>query len=95
MRDVPIRKAVMKALLTELGDAEAAELEALYYLGRDGYLPELFDAKVAQVKRKQAVEQDLPEQLRHLIDKTNFLQCLQIGAKKAGRLALAAQLERL
>lgn len=95
MRDVPIRKAVMKTLLTELGDAEAAELEALYYLGRDGYLPELFDAKVAQVKRKQAVERDLPEQLRHLIDKTNFLQCLQIGAKKAGRLALAAQLERL
>jgi len=72
-----------------------AELEALFYLGRDKYLPELFDARVAQIKRKQAADPDLPEQIRHLIDKTNLLQCLQIGAKKAGRLGLAKLLEGL
>jgi hypothetical protein len=55
----------------------------------------LFDAKVAQIKRKQSVERDPSEQLRHLIDKTNLLHCLQSGAVKAGRLALAVQLERL
>jgi hypothetical protein len=92
MRDVPVRKAVLTTLLKELSDNEVADLEALYYLGRDGYFPELFEAKVAQVKRKQAALRDLPEQLRRLIDKTNLLRCLQIGAGRAGRLALARQL---
>jgi hypothetical protein len=95
MRDVPVRRKVLTTLLKELGNDEVADLEALYYLGRDGYLPELFDAKVAQVKRKQAAQRDLPEQLRHLIDKTNLSQCLKIGANKAGRLALARRLEGL
>jgi hypothetical protein len=94
-QDARSRKAVLTTLLKELGGDEVADLEALFYLGRDGYLPEQFDNKVAQVKRKQAVLRDLPEQLRHLIDKTNLLQCLQIAASKAGRLALAKQLEGL
>lgn len=95
MQDMRDRKAVLTTLLNELGDNDVADLEALYYLGRDGYFPELFDARVAQVKRKQAALRDLTEQLRHLIDKTNLLRCLQIGAKRAGRLALAGQLDGL
>uniref|UniRef100_A0ABS3MVP3 DUF3775 domain-containing protein n=1 Tax=Bradyrhizobium quebecense TaxID=2748629 RepID=A0ABS3MVP3_9BRAD len=77
----------------ELASDEVAELEALYYLGRDGYLPELFDDTVAGIKLKQAAERDLREQIRHLADKTNLLTCLQTGARMAGRLALAKQLE--
>lgn len=95
MKDWPVRRAVMSALEKELASDDVAELEALYYLGRDGYLPELFDSKVAGIKRKQAAEHDLSENVRYLIDKTNLLQCLQIGARKAGRLALAGQLEAL
>jgi hypothetical protein len=94
-KDIADRRAVLDTLGKELGSDEVAELEALFYLGRDKYLPELFDARVAQIKRKQAADPDLPEQIRHLIDKTNLLQCLQTGAKKAGRLGLAKQLEGL
>lgn len=95
MEGMAVQRAVLKTLLQELTGDEIAELEALYYLGRDGYWAEQFDDRIAHVKRKQAVEQDLPEQLRHLIDKTNLLQCLQIGAKRAGRLVLAGQLDGL
>ncbi|MFK4678127.1 DUF3775 domain-containing protein [Bradyrhizobium diazoefficiens] len=83
----------MSVLDSELTSDDVAELEALYYLGRDDYLPELFDDTVARIKLKQAAEQDLREQIRHLADKTNLLMCLQTGARKAGRLALAKQLE--
>jgi hypothetical protein len=95
MEDVTVRRSVMSTLGKELAGDDVAELEALYYLGRDGYPPELFDSTVSRIKRRQAVEKDLPEQLRHLIDKTNLLQCLQIGAKRVGRLALAKQLNGL
>jgi hypothetical protein len=95
MGDMTVRRSVMSALGKELTSDDVAELEALYYLGRDGYLPELFDRTVVRIKRKQAVEKDIPEQLRHLIDKTNLLRCLQIGAQRVGRLSLAKQLDHL
>ncbi|MBR0951679.1 DUF3775 domain-containing protein [Bradyrhizobium canariense] len=95
MEGMAVQRAVLKTILQELTGDEIAELETLYYLGRDGYWAEQFDDRIAHVKRKQAAEQDLPEQLRHLVDKTNLLQCLQIGARKAGRLALSGQLEGL
>ncbi|MHC2754931.1 hypothetical protein ACVIWV_010446 [Bradyrhizobium diazoefficiens] len=93
LEDFRVRREVMSVLDSELTSDDVAELEALYYLGRDDYLPELFDDTVARIKLKQAAEQDLREQIRHLADKTNLLMCLQTGARKAGRLALAKQLE--
>lgn len=90
--DIATKKDVLAALLEELSSDDIADLEALFYLGRDGYFPELYEEKVAHINRKQAVERNLKAQLMHIIDKTNLLICLREGAVKAGRTALAERL---
>jgi hypothetical protein len=54
-----IKNEVLKALLDLLSADDIADLEAIYYLGRDGWFPELYEDRVAQIKRRQAVERDL------------------------------------
>ncbi|WP_342738613.1 hypothetical protein [Bradyrhizobium sp. B117] len=82
-------RAATKSLSAVIRREEAADLEALFYLGRDGWFPELFDEKAARIRERLGDDENLAEQIARLLDKKNLLQCLQKGARRAGRLALA------
>lgn len=87
--------AAVKSLAEAIYCEEAADLEALFYLGRDGYFPELFDERAARIRERLSHEADMKEQIARFLDKTNLLKCLQHGARWAGRLALADNLEKV
>jgi hypothetical protein len=72
-----------------------AEVEAMFYLGRDGLFPEYYEAFVEKKKREHAVENDAKSEVAHLMGKTNFLHSVHIAARKLGRLSLATRLATL
>jgi hypothetical protein len=83
---------VIAALQKHLTKDEVAELETIFYLGRDGWFPEGYDKYVTGVKRKQAVEKDSREQIAHLMEKTNFLTAVTKALSRLGRVSLSSKL---
>jgi hypothetical protein len=69
-----------------------ADLEAIFYLGRDHVFPEYYEQFVEDTKKEHTVENDAKAEIAHLMEKTNFLHCIQLSATKLGRLALAKRL---
>jgi hypothetical protein len=77
-----------------VGD-KLAELEAMFYLGRDRLYPENHKQRVERARKEHAVANDPRAKIVHLIDKINFLHCLQQSALKLGRLSLANRLSKM
>lgn len=69
-----------------------ADLEAIFYLSRDHVFPEYYEQFVEETNKEHAVENDAKAEIAHLMEKTNFLHCIQLSATKLGRLALAKRL---
>lgn len=88
-----LRRECVEALNETIFREEAADLEALYYLGRDGYFPELFEGRAEQIRERLGEGTDLRELVGRLLDKTNLRDCVGRGARRAGRLALAQRIE--
>jgi hypothetical protein len=83
---------VVSALQVYLTDQQIAELEAIYYLGRDGRFPEWHEDYVEETRKRHAVERDARKQISHLMDKTKFLWAVKRALPRLGRPSLAARL---
>jgi hypothetical protein len=90
-----LRATVVSALQKRLTDQQIAELQAIYYLGRDGWFSEHYEDYVETTRKQHALENDAPKQILHLMLKANFLQATIRGLPRLGRPSLATQLSEI
>jgi hypothetical protein len=95
MEDIAKHNEVIAEIEKRIAGDKLAELEAIFYLGRDHIFPEYYERYVEKKKKEHAVANDPRGEIAHLMDKTNFLHCVQLSATKLGRLSLAKRLEHL
>jgi hypothetical protein len=95
MKEDTTRRDVVADIDKRITADKLAEIEAIYYLGRDGVFPEYYEQRVENAKKKHAVEKNVQGAIVHLIDKTNFLRALRLAAPKIGRLSLVERLATL
>lgn len=86
------RAKLMNSLLEALSSDELADLEVVFYLGRDGGFPEHYEQMLDQTKRQHAAENRPQQAVQHILSKTNLLTCFARGAKRLGRPNLSASL---
>lgn len=86
------RRECVDALSGTITSHEAADLEALFYLGRGDFFPELFEERAAAYLETIGDDAELRARTARMLDMTNLLACLERGARRAGRLSLAEQL---
>jgi hypothetical protein len=86
------RRECVDALSGTITSHEAADLEALFYLGRGDFFPELFEERAAAYLKSIGDDAELRACTARMLDKTNLLTCLERGARRAGRLSLAERL---
>ncbi|WP_316187982.1 MULTISPECIES: hypothetical protein [unclassified Bradyrhizobium] len=86
------RRECVDALSETITSHEAADLEALFYLGRGDFYPELFEERAAAYLKSLGDGAELRTRTARMLDKTNLLTCLERGARRAGRLSLAKRL---
>lgn len=91
--EVAARREVINAIEAELSLEALAELETLFYLGRDHFFVEHYEADTERSRKRHAVANDSRETICYLIAKGNFLQCLWGAAARLGRLSLAERLK--
>mgnify|MGYP001106147082 CR=1 FL=1 len=87
-----VRKDVVTAIEARLSNEALAELEAMFYLERDRIFAEYHESMIARVLREHAATNDTKAEIMHLMEKTNFLQCMGGAAARLGRLSLAERL---
>lgn len=90
-----IREEVVTAIEARLSKEALAELEAMFYLERDRIFAEYLESMIARVLREHAAANDTKAEIMHLMEKTNFLQCMRGAAAKLGRLSLADRLQAI
>lgn len=74
---------------------EFAELEVLFYIGRDRMFGEFYDDYLKDTVRKYQVEEWTEAGLNHLISKTNLLICVSEGCTAVGQSSLAIRLSEM
>ncbi len=74
---------------------EFADLETLYYLGRNREPGEHYDDNLARTVRKHALAQSRWEGVSHIMTKTNLLDSIVVGAREAGRPSLSQALRAI
>lgn len=90
------RDATINARLRELLNAEAiADLDAIFYTGRERLYSEWYETNVARALREHDLERDDSNALEHLISKTNLFKCLVRGLTILGRRELAENIRKL
>lgn len=89
------RKAALEAVEARLSPEALADLEAMFYLGRDGFYSEYYEQRVATTLREHEAANALTGEILHLLEKTNLLPCVQAAAVKLGRLSLAERLSQM
>ena len=92
---VRLEDEVASAVKARLTDRQLAELETIYYLGRDRLLPERYDEQVARTLKQHVLENDPGEQIRHLFHKPNLIDVLLHAVPRLGRASLAAKLSEI
>ena len=93
--DARIMGEVVSAVEKRLTNEQIAELQTIYYLGRDRWFPEFYNEEVEMTIRQHTVENDLRKQIRHLMTKTNFLEAIIAALPRLGRPSLAARISQL
>lgn len=86
--DRQVNESVRKAL----SDEEIADLEVVFYLGRDRQPTEFYNSNLAKVLKKHALNAEPLVAINHLMSKTNFLHCFAKGVEHLGRQDLAREL---
>lgn len=89
------RSQVVTRLVAILSPQEVADLDVIFYLGRDRRLPEAYEAQLERTLKEHAAQGDIRIPLQHVFTKMNLLSCLAIGLRRLGRPSLAEQLEAL
>lgn len=92
MEDPTTRTEIIDEIVWRLDSNKRAEIEAIFNLGRDGIFPEYYEQRVDRAKAEHAAEDDPEAEIEHLLDKTNFLACVQLASAKLGRLSLVVRL---
>jgi hypothetical protein len=92
--DRTARIEVFDEIEWRLNAAKLAEVEAIYYLGRDRLFPEHYEWRVDLAKKEHAAANDPKAEIAHLMLKTNFLTCVRSAAAKIGRLSLVERLAK-
>jgi hypothetical protein len=77
-----------------LNAAKLAEMEAIYYLGRDRLFPEYYEWRVDLANKERAAANDPKAEIAHLMLKTNFSTCVRSAVAKIGRLSLVERLAK-
>lgn len=90
--DARIGKEVNEAVLAELSADEIADLDTIFYLGRDRVPCEYYADLLATTRERQ--RRDTAHALNHLMEKTSFAQGLEAGLKALGQRDLAARVAR-
>lgn len=89
------RQKAVKAIEARLSAEALAELEAIFYGERDRIFAEYHEAMIARILREHAAAKSPRVEILHLMEKTNFLQCVQGAATRLGRLSLAERLKAM
>jgi hypothetical protein len=90
-----IDRQVNEAIRDALSDEEIADLEVIFYLGRDRQPTEFYESSLARVLKKHALYADPLVAINHLMSKINFLRCFARGVERLGRPDLAGELTTL
>lgn len=90
-----IREEVVTAIEARLSKEALAELEAMFYLGRDRIFTEYHENMISRILREHAAANDTKAEIMHLMQKTNFLQDVRDAAARLGRLSLADRLQAM
>jgi len=89
-----ISRDVITDLEKRLTNEQIAELQTIYYLGRDGWFPEFYDEEVQITIEQHALDNDPRSQIGHLMTKTNFLDAITAALPRLGRPSLAARISQ-
>jgi hypothetical protein len=89
------RREAVKAIEARLSMEALAELEAMFYGDRDRVFAEHHEAMIARILKEHAAAKDPEAEILHLVEKTNFLQCVHGAAVRLGRLRLAERLSTM
>lgn len=92
MRTAPSAPPVARELIAELSIDDLADVETIYYLGRDKVFPEFYDSEFSTIKKEYEVIPDPIGKVQHVLNKTNLLKYLSLGVRRLGRTALADEL---
>lgn len=87
-------KEIQKNILRLLSEDEIADLEAVFYIGRGNEFCEFYEEGLAGVKNKHKINKNPAEAVRHLMEKTNFLDEIVKGLTILGKPALAKVLSK-
>lgn len=82
-----------KNILRLLSGDEIADLETVFYFGRDGVFCEFYEERLMRVKNKYKINKNRAEAVRHLMEKTNFLDGMVRGLIILGKPSLAKEME--
>ncbi|MGH1378829.1 MAG: hypothetical protein ACRBB3_08400 [Alphaproteobacteria bacterium] len=87
-------KNVRETIAKFLSQDEAADLEALFYIGRENLFCEFYEGKLASIKKEHKANNNLAQEIGHLIEKTNLLDCIIVGLGILGKPSLADELSQ-
>jgi hypothetical protein len=90
--DAARRRAAVAAIAARLSAGALAEVETMYYCQINRVFVESHEAETASTMKEHALANDPKGKILHLMEKTNFLICIQGAARRLGRLALAERL---
>jgi hypothetical protein len=90
--DGRISRDVSQAVCGVLTPDEVADLEAIYYIGRDGGFSEEYEGYLESRRKEHCVGGRVAEGVDYLMAKTDFLICIAAGIARLGRPSLSSQL---
>jgi hypothetical protein len=93
--ELVVRQEVVTAIEARLSKEALAELEAMLYLERDHVFAEYHESMIARVLKEHAAVKDPKAETMHLMENTNFLQCVGGAAGRLGRQSLAERLKAM
>lgn len=88
------REAAIAAVIAKLSAKEIADLETIFYIGRERFFCEVYDQRLKSTLKAQA-SGDVLESVAHLMSKMNVLDALARGVEILGRPSLATNLRAL
>lgn len=87
--------ALDDAVIDELGLEEFADLQVVFYIGRDAKFGEEYDRDLKRTIAEHGRQHNRRIIVHHILSKTNLLDGLIRGARRVGRPSLAEQLSAL
>ena len=89
---MPSSTPVALELMRKLSIIELADVETIYYLGRDSEMPEFYGKLLSSTKKEYEVASNPIDKVQNLLSKTNFLTAFAKGLARLGRPRLAEEL---